>query len=398
MPGAMPGNPDGATKADRIGARYKAFVPDPVGTSQFSFSSDLADALVRAETAVREVQTSFAGEGLDQLARQLLRAESVGSSRIEGLVLSQKRIFKAMFEPEGADPTAVSILGNIRAMERAIAIGSERRAIKVADLVGMHKELLGATKDAWAAGVVRTEQNWVGGSRIGLADFVPPPPNEVPGLLQDLCVFINRDDIPAVAQAAIAHAQYETIHPHVDGNGRVGRCLIHIILRRRGVATHFVPPISLVLATISDRYIAGLTEYRRGLQDEWCQLFSSSTASAAAAVAKFAVQMAAAQATWFERAGRPRRHSAAARLITVLPSNPVLDVRSAAGLVEASEEAARLGIGTLERAGIVRQTTVGRYRRAWAAEEVFAMMDGFEWSLATSFGGSKPVRPAPQRQ
>lgn len=80
--------------------------------------------------------------------------------------------------------------------------------------------------------------------------------------MEDLCNFIDGDDLPAVVQAALVHAQFETIHPFADGNGRTGRALIHVVLRRRGLVERAAPPISLVLATESDQYVAGLTAYR----------------------------------------------------------------------------------------------------------------------------------------
>ena len=93
-------------------------------------------------------------------------------------------------------------------------------------------------------GVIREEQNWIGGSSYNpcSATFVPPPAEHVQGLLEDLTVYINGDEHPALVQAAIAHAQFETIHPFADGNGRTGRALIHIILRRRGLAPAFRSP------------------------------------------------------------------------------------------------------------------------------------------------------------
>jgi len=98
--------------------------------------------------------------------------------------------------------------------------------------------------------VIRSEQNWIGGAASSPrdAEFVPPPPELVPDLLDDLCAFCNREDVPASVQAGIAHAQFETIHPFADGNGRVGRALIHVVLRRRALAPRYVPPVSLVLA------------------------------------------------------------------------------------------------------------------------------------------------------
>ena len=91
---------------------------------------------------------------------------------------------------------------------------------------------------------------------------MPPPPEAVPSLVGDLCDFCNDDSLPAVAQAAIAHAQCETIHPFVDGNGRVGRALIHLVLRRRGVVARVLPPVSLILATWAQKYVDALTGTR----------------------------------------------------------------------------------------------------------------------------------------
>ena len=138
--------------------------------------------------------------------------------------------------------------------------------ITVDDLLRFHRRLLAGGRLDAHAGVIRSEQNWIGGSSYNpcSAAFVPPPPELVHDLLEDLCAFCNGDAVPAVAQAAIAHAQFETIHPFADGNGRTGRALIHLVLRRRGLATRVLPPVSLVLATWSDDYVAGLqaTRYR----------------------------------------------------------------------------------------------------------------------------------------
>src|SRR6202035_278277 len=125
-------------------------------------------------------------------------------------------------EPLAADGTARAVLGNVRAMERAIALVDEGRPFELDDLLDIHRLLLEGTSEERFAGVVRTEQNWIGrrGASPAAAAFVPPPPDRVPGLLEDLVRFVNLDDLPAVAQAAIAHAQIETIHPFGDGNGR----------------------------------------------------------------------------------------------------------------------------------------------------------------------------------
>ena len=161
-------------------------------------------------------------------------------------------------------------------MERAIAIGAEPHPFRLHDLLDIHRTLLQGTTEERFAGVVRTEQNWIGGRGVSPLDatFVPPPHDYVPGLLDDLVAFVNLDDLPAVAQAAIADAQFETIHPFSDGNGRAGRCLIHVILRQRGAIPRLAPPVSVVLATNAKRYIAGLTDFREGRADDWIGAFA----------------------------------------------------------------------------------------------------------------------------
>jgi Fic family protein len=122
--------------------------------------------------------------------------------------------------------------------------------LQLGDLGGETLGLLGRRLYASSGGRLRRRQNWIGrpGSTPVNADFVPPRDKQVRPLLKDLCAFIEREDVPILAQAAIAHAQFETIHPFGDGNGRVGRCLIHVVLRRRELAPRYVPPISLILA------------------------------------------------------------------------------------------------------------------------------------------------------
>ncbi|WP_239105157.1 Fic family protein [Microbispora rosea] len=148
-------------------------------------------------------------------------------------------------------------------MESALDLADAPR-IDVEDILTLHRKLFGGTRDERFGGQIRAEQNWVGGTGMSpcTADFVPPPPDRVHDLLEDLCAYISGDEHPALVQAAIAHAQFETIHPFVDGNGRTGRALIHLILKRRGLAPRVVPPISLVLASHADAYVSALTAYR----------------------------------------------------------------------------------------------------------------------------------------
>ena len=168
------------------------------------------------------------------------------------------------------------------------------------------------------AGTIRTGQNWIGGSDYNpcSAVFVPPPPELVGDLLDDLCRFCNDDSLPAVAQAALAHAQFETIHPFIDGNGRTGRALIHFILRRRGIATRILPPISLVLATWAKDYIGGLeaTRYRgpassaaaRDGLNLWMSRFAAACQRAVADASSFEQRVQLIEEDWRAKLGSVR--------------------------------------------------------------------------------------------
>jgi Fic family protein len=381
---------------DRGPFRYQAFIPDAIAELDPSLPASITVIVEGATLACAHLDHSPGIDDLEPVARLLLRAESVASSRIEGLRLSHRRIEEASFEPRAARGTALSIVRNIEAMGRAIELGSAPEALTVDSLLSVHRTLLDTERDRDIAGVVRTDQNWIGGGNTPRrAEFVPPPPEHVDELLDDLVAFSNRNDLPAITQAAIAHAQFETIHPFADGNGRVGRCLVHLILRRRGVSTRVVPPVSVVLAANARLYVDGLTAFRAGDLAGWCRTFADATRIAAERAIDLGSDFARLREEWIERAGNPRRNSSARRLIERLPGHPIVSVESAARLLDTSDEAARLALTQLDNAVVVRQITVGTRNRAWAASEVFDLLDDFDALVATPDAGEGPTRPVP---
>jgi Fic family protein len=381
---------------------FEAYVPDAIADYVIVLPGDMAEVIGEAEREIvllnREPPEL---DGLEALARQLLRAESLASSRIEGLTLSHRRLAKAAAaRDDSGDVNARSVVANIAAMEEAIALGASATELTTADIVTVHETLFRGTRDEAIAGAIRTKQNWIGGNADTPrdAEFIPPPADRVTALLDDLCEFVNRDDLPAVAQAAIAHGQFETIHPFPDGNGRVGRCLIHAILRRRGLAPRYVPPISLVLATDVRGYERGLTDYREGADAEWCAVFAQATRTAAREAEGFAREIAKLQGEWLERAGNPRRDSAVRKLVACLPAHPIVDVAAAMEIAGVSDVAAGRAIERLERAGVLRPERPGRRRqRSWEAAELFDLVDGFERRLAIPSDSRTPARPVPVR-
>jgi Fic family protein len=352
----------------------------------------------------------------EALARILLRAESVASSRIDGLAVGARRLLRAEAAIKvgelPADVTATEVLANIDAMASAIRSISPGSLITLEMLLSFHLRLLAGTRLNAYPGSLRSEQNWIGGSSYNpcSASFVPPPPEFVRDLLEDLCDFCNNDSLPAVAQAAIAHAQFETIHPFVDGNGRTGRALIHLILRRRGLATRVLPPVSLVLATWADDYILGLdaARYRgpassaaaRDGVDLWVGRFAAACRRAVGDAAGFERRTRMLQDSWRNRLVTMRAKSATDALIRILPGAPIITVGSAADLTGRSFKAANDGIARLVEAGILRQISVGRRNRAFEAPEVVEEFTALERQLASPAGDtrtSEPARRVPRR-
>ncbi|CAN5789439.1 N/A [soil metagenome] len=283
----------------------------------------MAADVVEAEVAVANLNIdAVALADTEALARLLLRAESVASAYIEGLVVGGRRLLRAeaarTLGGSAPDVTADEVLGTIDAMSWAMESLASADQVTVDGLLEVHRRLLAGTRLDEHAGQIRTVQNWIGGSSFNpcSAVFVPAPPDHVAALLEDLCDFIDGDALPAVVQAAIAHAQFETIHPFVDGNGRTGRVLIHVILRRRGLAPRILPPVSLVLATWSSSYVEALTATRyRGRFDSaaaheganrWIGLFAAACRRAVADAADFEGKVEHIGERWREMLGAVR--------------------------------------------------------------------------------------------
>jgi Fic family protein len=408
----------GLPRRDRQGCEYQAYVPDQLMGRPITLDGQTAADVADAEAALTrlnlEARTLIDSEAL---ARLLLRAEAVASSKIEGLEVGGRRLLRAQQAQRlGVDPadiTAIEVLNNIDAMSLAIDNLTAAKEIRTADVLTIHRRLLAGTRLEQYGGTVRTEQNWIGGSNYNpcSAAFVPPPHEYVEDLLDDLCAFCNSDDLPAVAQAAIAHAQFETLHPFVDGNGRTGRVLIHVVLRRRGLVPHVLPPVSLVLATWCTDYIDALTASRyRGSADSraahdglnrWIALFATATRRAVDDAELYERRVRELQSAWQSRIGKIRAGSAVDLLIDALPGSPVVTVQSGASLIDRSEQAVNEAISRLVDTGVLTQINVGRRNRAFEAPELIDAFTDLERQLASPRGNTKffkPTRTVPRRR
>jgi Fic family protein len=187
--------------------------------------------------------------------------------------------------------------------------------------------------------------------------------------MADLVAFANRGDLDPITQAALVHAQFESIHPFTDGNGRIGRSLINAIWRRRGLTTQVTVPVAAALAGRRDAYFSALARFRDGEAEPFVLLLANAAIAAAKAAQESAATLVGLPGRWRESAS-PRAGSAADKLIVLLLANPVLDADLAARLTGASEAAAYRAIDTLVEAGVLRLITESRRNRAWAAGAV----------------------------
>lgn len=407
----------GQSRRQRASGAYEYYVPTPLSERDLSLDADVSGDVAHAEVAIARLNddASFLHD-TEGVARLLLRAESISSSHIEGLSIGARRLLRSEFALSGgtlrADPGAVAVIGNIRAMEGALARAVELPELTARVFCDIHRTLCEGTPLADWGGVVRDRQNWIGGSSYNPldADFVPPAPQYVPDLLDDLARFCNDEAISPVEQAAVAHAQFENIHPFVDGNGRVGRALIQLILRRRGLALRFVPPVSLVLATRSRDYVAdvngfafddaqGIDEVRAKVND-WVSTFAGCCLAACEEALGFEDRMVALRGQWVLRLGRVRAGSALDAALDALPGLPVFDVATLAGRLGRAVSSVTGAVDRLVEAGVVKQVGQGRRNRVFEAPDVIREYTLLERRLASPMGDTAvepPVRPVPER-
>jgi Fic family protein len=406
------------SRTERRACSYEAYIPDRLVGRQITLDGSVAAEVADAEAAVARLDTEAAALiGTEALARMLLRAESVASSKIEGLEIGARRLLRAeaarTLGDDVSDVTAAEVLGSIDAMAFAIESVDEGDPISSELFLEIHRRLFAGSRLAEQAGRFRNIQNWIGGSDFNpcSAAFVPPPPEYVGELMSDLLAFTNDDSLPAVAQAAIAHAHFETIHPFIDGNGRTGRALIHMILRRRGLARRVVVPVSLILATWAKDYVAGLaaTRYRGPARSReahqglnlWVGRFAAASKRAVHDARSFEERARELELQWRQRVGRVRANSATDVLIRAIVGAPVLTVNSASELIQRSFVQTNEAVTRLAEAGILQQVNVGRRNRAFESPEVISAFTDLERQLASPGGDthtSEPLRRVPRRR
>ena len=365
---------------------YEAFVPDELANLEVRLDGHVAGVVSEAEGALRALNAS-PQPALGPLSRLLLRTESIASSRVEGMQVGVRALAKAEAQVDAghaAGPNALEILANIDAMDLAIDQAARAESFGLEQVVTIHERLMAHAPSTRIGGVLRTTQNWIGGNDFNPcgADFVPPPPEDVERLLADLCRAVDDDLLPPVVHAALVHAQFETIHPFDDGNGRTGRALIHVVLRRRGVAPVYVPPVSVAMARAKSRYIAGLTAFRGDDVSAWIEYFAATVASSAELATRYLAAVGALMDGWrrtlSSSAGAPRADAAAWAVIDILPAHPIITAAAAIAATGRARSQVYQALEQLEQAGVLLPTSTSRRNRSWEGVGMLDLIETME--------------------
>ena len=357
--------------AKRMPREYDAAVVPRIASQQLTLTEETRALVEQATVAAVRFDTTDAHRVVP-FTPLLLRSESAASSRIEQLTSSARKVLEAEVTGRGRGNAAL-IAANTRQMEAAV----ERARARVDGIVEMHRILLTDSAPE-IAGVLRNAQVWIGGSDYSPAGamFVPPHQRHLEGLMADLGEFMARDDLPALAQAAVAHAQFETIHPFADGNGRTGRALVHVVLRERCLTTSSALPLSAGLLTDTAGYFAALDAYRSGDVDRIVQLFARAAIDAAGRGSWLAAELVALREEWNEQL-TARADALAWRVLDLLLQRPVLTTAAVSAEFDVSAETARNALERLEVDGIVISAQLDKRQRGWRSPDVLALLDEF---------------------
>jgi fido (protein-threonine AMPylation protein) len=350
------------TRADREMTSVRVAVPPRIADVVWHPTPATSAVLDRADAALRELDDAYGAE-LRGLDRVLARTEAVATSRIEHEDASLDDLARAMVGIR-ANSSATAMVAASGALEGLVA-AAEHGPLSERAVLAAHARLMRDDPvDGRYAGRWREVQNWIGGGATPrLAAHVPPPPESVPALMDDLLRFLARDDLHPIAQAAIGHAQFESIHPFTDGNGRIGRGLIAAVLRRRGCARRVSVPVATALVAERDRYFWHLDRYRDGRVDEWVHdlaLAIGTVCDEATLTALVLTEITGA------RAGGPCASGPHAAVGRALADDPFLTEDRLDDVLGAADDVGTV-VDDLCAAGVLRPVTERRRRRAWVA-------------------------------
>ena len=370
---------DGVPRRYRREGRYQAYVPEPLAGRPVTLRTQTRALAAEAHELARAAISSVAHAGLGQIGDLLVRSEASASSLIEGYEPSATSVAVADFVQRGR-PAAVIVAGNLRAVRESLNRSTDPDVPLVEEILALH-----ALITPGAPGV-RQQPVWIGGASPLEAHYNAPPPAIVPELLADLGAYLGSHPHTPVVAAALAHAQFETIHPFTDGNGRAGRVLLGMVLSREGLTPGVALPVSTELFHDRERYYAALDAYRRDDDDAIVAVVADAVCVAAEESARLSRDVAAWQLQGMRTlnahlaarsaAGRVRRGTAH-RILAGLPGAPVLDAATVVAAHGVSDNAARSALETLARAGVIRRDRkADRTKTLYVAADLLDLITG----------------------
>ena len=347
---------------------YEAAVPASIAQRDVLISPELALRISEVEVALARFDQGQAARRY-ALPALLLRSESSSSSQIERLTSSARNVALAELSDK-APANALLIAGNVAAMREAL---SQRGDMTIDSICAIHDVLMRGTGEELG---LRSEQVWIGGSPYSPhgASFVPPHAARVRACLEDLVAFGAREDIMPVVKAALFHAQFETIHPFTDGNGRTGRALLHRMLANDEVLQHVMLPVSAGLLHDVDRYMAALNAYHEGLVEPVVECLADALELSVVIGTKTASAVDGVLARWSE-ANTDRSGAASHRLPALLVEQPVVDVAFVAARLGITDRAARNLVDVACERGILSKMGNARRGAFYQAPELIAVLE-----------------------
>lgn len=369
-----------------LSEEVRAFVPHPLPPADPMLAADsYAAAARRAELALAKL-SGVAGlvPSVDWLLYSAIRKEALLTSQIEGTQATLTDLFDDEAGVAVANTDDVEEVTNyLRAFRlvRDNLRSPNGLPISVRLLCDTHRLLLAGARGAGQQpGELRRSQNWIGGSRPGRAVFVPPPPERVPALLGDLERFIHEaeSDLPPLVRIALVHVQFETIHPFLDGNGRIGRLLIAALLEQSGLLTEPLMYLSGYLKQNQGEYYRRLSAVRtEGDWEGWVSFFLEGVEAAAAEAERGIVAIASLLVADRRRLlAAPRVGAVGLRLFEMLPLMPRFTIEQVRQKLATTFPTATAAVKLLEELGVVTELTGQKKNRCFSYAAYVELLAG----------------------
>ncbi len=365
----------GVTRAERRGGSYLRYHPDLLADTTNDLSPSVIEYAADVSTALARLGGRLRANPLPILYATSIRSESISSSWIEGIRETPRDVAVAQIADDAASHSATQIVRNVAALRDAIGLLGAG-AWESEHIVAIHQDLL-----PWHRPGYRDQQVWIGGTNKFNADYAAPPADTVDPYIDDLLEYANTSGDLPVVQAAVMHAQFETIHPFEDGNGRVGRALVHGVLKRSGLIDGGVIPLSTSFRNDERGYIDALNRYRydgdsrQPALDDFVERFLTYVETATATAERFVDAAVAINQRWRAAVAGVRTDSSLHRAVDLVVENPVVSARFLTDTLGVSGVSAQKIVKKLVEAGIVKPAS-GKYRRSslYQADEILNLL------------------------